>query len=510
MNKERAIEKYNEWMETYGDNRRVYTSIEQVRRLSSVEREKDTSLVEKYGMVITEENYWAFREQLKVSAGFYKQTIFTGMHEYRNSEHALTHFLHISEDKPGSMIAFTQSPEKGREDRQLRMKIGKYLNRYFSDVLTPEQIRYYANEQERGFGDKSLNFQDMDSLESILSIYRKGPESCMSKHSHSFSAEGHHPLEAYIGSGLKIAYLTRGDRVTARVIVNPDNNMFVPKIYGDEELRHHLENAGWDANDSALDGVRLQRIDIDKGHVCPYLDGSSTCVDVHYDYLEIVEEGEFDTNETDTYSRGYVGGDSCYCECCDSSVSETRYIEDDNQDVCDNCLDNYYRYAHNTDGNQDYSHRDNVVYCETDLEHYHEDCIGGDIVEIGYEYYRYDADDVVETQGDEWQLKEDCVVINDEWYFESSDRVVYLASEKYALIEDCVEIDGKWYLEDSDDVILDHNCECQLKEDCVEIDGEWYLEDSDDVIIDHNYEYQLKEDCVEIDGEWYLDAKEAA
>jgi hypothetical protein len=58
------------------------------------------------------------------------------------------HFVHVSTHDP-RMIAYTETADKGRRDIQTRVKPGKYLKRYFGDMLSDDQIREWAEKVQR-------------------------------------------------------------------------------------------------------------------------------------------------------------------------------------------------------------------------------------------------------------------------------------------------------------------------------------------------------------------------
>jgi hypothetical protein len=87
------------------------------------------------------------------------------------------HFAHPSTAKD-CMIAFTEDDAKGQQDRQTRLTPGRYLTRYFGDVLTSSEIAKFAALYCAQFEDIELKVtQDADEIERV---YTNGPSSCMS------------------------------------------------------------------------------------------------------------------------------------------------------------------------------------------------------------------------------------------------------------------------------------------------------------------------------------------
>jgi len=127
------------------------------------------------GHAVNEENWWRCREARRFIDGQYRMPYF--LHALHVLKHDLRsryehHYLHMSTDFP-EMVSFTPSVEYGKSDRQVVMKVGRYLTKFYADVFSAEKIREIAN------NGKDLDIQWAYGSD-IADIYLAGPESCMS------------------------------------------------------------------------------------------------------------------------------------------------------------------------------------------------------------------------------------------------------------------------------------------------------------------------------------------
>jgi hypothetical protein len=217
------------------------------------------------------------------------------------------HFAHPSAAKDG-MIAFTEDAEKGAQDRQTRLTPGRYLTRYFSDVLSAPEIARYAALYSAHFEDIELQItQDADEIERV---YTNGPSSCMSKEAYRYGSD-EHPARVYAGPDLALAFIESSSGVTARAVCWPERKVY-SRIYGDEaRLEMLLDAAGYSAG--TLRGARVQKIEQYRGqYVMPYIDGISSA-EVSGDYI-VLGSGDLDTNQTDGLSGPEYSWECGRCE----------------------------------------------------------------------------------------------------------------------------------------------------------------------------------------------------
>lgn len=305
---------------------------------------------------------WRIRESLRFDNGTYKPlpAIIMQAEWFANSESDKNHFAHRA-NLDSNKIAFTESPEKGMEDRQTVIPINRYLARYFGDTLRSEEIAkisalYTAPEYALTIGNDAESFrfaysnQDVKSESSFYS-------SCM-RYSKEYFGTPCHPAEAYAAGDLAIAYITSPDdsaKVIARVVIWPEKMQFV-RVYGiDETIRvaliDMLESRGFERADDWR-GARIRAIVFDDRFVVPYIDGDITSLeyDDEDDVMTVSRHGNVDGSST----RGWAHSNSgrITCEHCGDRVREddTRHVG--NELWCDSCVS------------------DSAVFCEYDEEYY--------------------------------------------------------------------------------------------------------------------------------------------
>lgn len=280
----------------------------------------------------SEREAWYLRENNRLCDGTYKRLpdSWRRSYWYINRKGALMyHFAHVS-TTDGTMIAFTENDSKGVADRQTTVKPGRYLKKYYGDVLSDDEIRDLSTELCAKFDPPTMMVtQDADEIERI---YVNGPRSCMSGRANEYGARIH-PARVYAGPDLAIAYLEpRKGVITARCVVWPDKKRR-SRIYGDAtRLQEALIADGYKAKDQDMNGARLRRIPCDDGFVVPYVDFGGYAVE-DYPYLRIdndAYDGVILSNTCGTSEGNYYS-----CEECG-----TRLHPDDAFTIC-NC-DGYY------------------------------------------------------------------------------------------------------------------------------------------------------------------------
>lgn len=272
------------------------------------------------------------------------------------AERHAEHFVHLSETQP-PMLAYTVDADKGERDRQTIIRAGRYLTRYFSDVLTAKQIAYYAAWQTNGAkpkgesGDAEIQFAT--TAEEIFDVYKRGPRSCMD--ACHFDDPETSPVKVYAAGDLAIAYLEGeappnrpGYTVLARCLVWPEKKV-AGRVYPTEgcwrddgyftdgahmaphyALQQKLKDAGYrflSEGEGSFDGARLLKIEADEGdetYLMPYLDGDYGVDDVggvwrmrHYGQGHECQE-----------TQGWIRTEPEYdwhCERCGEGQSEDSY-----------------------------------------------------------------------------------------------------------------------------------------------------------------------------------------
>jgi hypothetical protein len=284
---------------------------------------------------------WRTREQMRFSNGLHTPAPWHNEPWYQAKHNEL--FCHISKKQPGS-VAFTENAAKGAADRQTPMRPGRFLNKFFSDVLTNEQIEGWCAELSVRLAEDELKItQDADEVEEV---YLGGPDSCMSKSLNHYSSPVH-PVRVYAGPDLALAYLGSRDDAKARCVVWPERKIY-SRLYGDvSRLKIILEDAGY--SEGALDGARIQRIEYGNGFVVPYIDRGED-LDDDGDYLVIGRGG------ISSFSTDGTAGNSWMCPHCenDRDEDEASYVSDAGETWCSSCVQHH------------------TFYCEYSTEYYSE------------------------------------------------------------------------------------------------------------------------------------------
>lgn len=259
------------------------------------------------------------------------------------------HFAHLSLQSDG-MIAYTPDDQHGIEDRQKRIRCGRYLE-LTAPWLTPEEKdRLCALIR----GMCGATFGLARTPEQIRAVYRyaTGFTSCMD--ARDFPQDNDfNPVSVYGDSDLALAYLGDLDadepRITARCIVWPAKNI-ATRVYGDVLLGCLLKTAGYttpwtdaDSNTNVLTGAKLRAIEYEDGRwVMPYIDGTRSVIlkrntDGHYfecsDRPDNDSDHRFDAKSTD----GFVGDRVATCANCGDTFSPDS---SDGSPYCSTCQEN--------------------------------------------------------------------------------------------------------------------------------------------------------------------------
>ena len=242
---------------------------------------RTTGLKHQLRRAVVDHNAWKVREGDRFRDGTYTRLPWHEAPWYLGAPAQDDHFAHVSKDRDG-MVAFTLDATKGAADIQTRIKPGRYLTRYFSDVLSWREIEEFAQEFAGLHENNELLFAH--TSDEIEQVYLDGPSSCMSKPARHYDSPIH-PVRVYGAGDLAVAYIKSGDSIGARVLCWPAKKLY-SRIYGDDcRLRPLLDAAGYDHGE--LYGARMLRIEADHGgFVVPYLDGCNSAGD-NGEYLVI-------------------------------------------------------------------------------------------------------------------------------------------------------------------------------------------------------------------------------
>jgi hypothetical protein len=127
-------------------------------------------------------------------------------------------------------------------------------------------------------------------------------------------------------------------------------------------------------------------------------------------------------------------------DCGDRTSNDDGYWvgrQEDTQ-VCDDCRSNHYQYAYGRRGAQYYVHEDNVVYVESNSEHYDQDYLGDN--------------NIVELNNGDYEELENAVEVDGDWYHIDDERICRTEdTDEFMRVDDgcwqCAE-SGNWYTDD--------------------------------------------------------------
>lgn len=270
---------------------------------------------------------WLTRENTRYVTGEYESLPWMRLSWFANAESDSKRFAHVSKKDP-TKVAFTESAEKGMRDIQTVIAPGRYLERFHGSSITSELLRDMAREYSTRLDTPPFKVARLS--DDIVSVYQRGPNSCMSHSSDSYSGDAH-PVSVYglehdddvAPSALVLAYIEIDRRVTARALINERDKAFM-RLYGDTDLlRKSLTKAGYEPR--APYGYSVRCIESDRGEcVMPYIDaGPEGCFGAARVTLQ---NGRFLISE----SRGDTAGQTC-----GTLFEESDDDEDDYSNYCE-------------------------------------------------------------------------------------------------------------------------------------------------------------------------------
>lgn len=292
---------------------------------------------------------WRRRERYRYIDGPY---IPVPWNDRQRADLKTLHYAHLSVDKPG-MVAYTADVEAGVNDKQTRITPGRYLERFYADVFSRDEIAKYVAEVTGCFSE----FKLARTAEDIRTVYRNGPSSCMGggplhtdQYWRSANLDGHDPTDVYAEpSDLAVAYFGPIDHCSQRSVVWPENKTY-QRVYGSGPLEKLLQDAGY--TEGSPDGARILNIPMRGGHLMPYIDHDcphNTChcvTKISSEFLQIGEDGNIcghttagysfvDNRRSDDDEDDEDDNDYIRCERCGSRT----YVDDAVGDLCQSCDD---------------------------------------------------------------------------------------------------------------------------------------------------------------------------
>ena len=334
------------------------------------------------------------------------------------------HFAHLSLKTPGC-IAYTPTDEHGYQDRQVKIKVGRYLEQFMAGKWSQEVIASYVDRCKA----TEQTLQLTRDPKEIVSIYVHGPRSCMSRRADHY-ASSVHPAHVYGNSpDLALAYLGTVSSPTARCIVWPEKNEYT-RVYGDTTLEQILRLHGYTKHGTYGDisGARIVAIEDDSDvYVMPYVDA---CESAHLsdDGKHLVLRGDTEGCYETKVTRSY-GGDTL---CCGLTQEQGTCAHcegecDTDEQYCSSCYDDHWSCSRCGD---DYFDQDESQDVDGDL--YCSNCAS-----------RYE---------------QTCPVCDDTWFIRNPDSEFCTRHEHYSRCEDCDT--------PSDDLDSDSHCpDCHVEED---------------------------------------------
>lgn len=134
----------------------------------------------------------------------------------------------LPDEADSSIVRYYSSPEKAALRIRAQIKAGRYLTKYFSDVLSEKHIKFYSEWQSNGMQPGTEKFATDYDLkfatdpDDIVRVYQTCVcHSCMD--GRHFKADLS-PVRVYGSGDLAVAYLERREQplIRARCLVRPD------------------------------------------------------------------------------------------------------------------------------------------------------------------------------------------------------------------------------------------------------------------------------------------------
>jgi hypothetical protein len=356
-----------------------------------------------------------------------------------------------------SKIAYTQNEAKGQKDIQTVTSVGKYLTRHFD--LPDHTIRDLVSR----YGS-AARFQFVHTTAEMIYHLHRGPKSCMVwSQDHGIKCDDgvtRHPYEAYDPKyGWHMAVRIEGDNTMGRALcmTSPDDGVkYFVRSYlrpsnessysqTDDGMDTWLKEQGYTKEGYWRDGEKMAYHPARDNFLAPYLDGGERHVDVneHERWLVIDSDGDWICENTGGYATNDEEDENSFdCEDCgDRTSDDDGYWIGRGEDtrVCESCLNNDYTYVYGRRGNQYYVHNDNVVYVDSQSEHYDQDYLSDN--------------EIIELECGEYAPMDEAVEINGDWYLMDDERICrFEDTDEYGLTEDGWQCASScnWYSEDCD------------------------------------------------------------
>ncbi len=357
---------------------------------------------------------------------------------------------HISQGDR-TRIAYTQNEAKGQKNVQTVTSVGKYLNRHFP--LPDHTIRDLVARH-----GSAARYQFVHTTAEMIYHLHKGPGSCMvwreDRGINCRDGVTRHPYETYDPKyGWHMAVRIEGDETVGRALCmtspTDDKKYYVrtyarPSNHGgysetDNGMENWLAEQGYHKRDCWRDGERLAYHETYDHFLAPYLDGGEKRVtlDVGNKCVVVDNDGEYVCDQTGGVPTD-DSGDYFDCEDCgDRTDDNDGYWVGRGEDtrVCESCLSNDYTYVYGRRGAQYHVHNDNVVYVDSQSEHYDVDYL--------------DDNEIIELNNGDYVPLDEAIEVDGDWYHVDDDRICRTEdTDEFLRINDgcwqCEE-SGNWY-----------------------------------------------------------------
>jgi hypothetical protein len=330
---------------------------------------------------------------------------------------------HISTE---GKLAYTQNDEKGFKDIQTVTTVGRYLTRHFPNL---------PDHEVRGLAQLKMGCRIVSTMEEMQHALMNGPHSCMKWKTTD------NPYQSYCPSlGWALAINEVCDDIVGRALVHKPTKTFV-RTYAKASngsttscntLQHWLGQQGFAHANDWEDGTKLKRIK-DRA---PYLDGDKHKADMEGDFWVTNTDGEYTlSGQNGDYESAEDDNIGC-CHSCGRILydgDDYDYVNDD-EVVCQNCLDENYVYVTGAHGNDYYVHGNDAIYIN-DMW-YHSD-------------YLDEQNELRRLYDGEYAHEDDCFycVVAEEYYLNDEENEVELANGERAA--ECnawqCAVSGDWY-----------------------------------------------------------------
>ncbi len=317
---------------------------------------------------------------------------------WTNCDETKGHLTHIDSTNSDIRICFYANERDGERGCLTSMRPGRYLARYYGDVLTPKQIEYYAAWQISGIKPAPSfegEFKLATTATEIVHVYTQGPSSCMAHAASGYNSEPYHPTEVYASGDLAIAYwLSADDKIRARALVSLKEDKAYGRIYPSEgvdvdsarylfssesecsDMRDFfakkLQENGFKSSNllgrEAFKDCRLKTLRNNRGRrVMPYFD--SIQASWNGDDIILDPYGDLDCCSTDGLADfdDYEEDERELCDHCESRVDETSSVvvrftahgsPSSYESWCDHCIDSDTFYCEGIE-----EHVSDVIAC---------------------------------------------------------------------------------------------------------------------------------------------------